>query len=182
TVKDAWDLYRPVTERDNDSWKSDVGRANHLLRHLGTRRAASLTVEDVDKYRNDRLKETTKRKAAPRPATLDREIELLKRFLNYAVAAKRPPRNPIAERSRLNTPNGRPGVIPEELFAKLQTGAGRLFRALMLVAYDTGMRTREVLDLPVAYLDLKAGAIRLPAEATKTEKPRVIYLTKRTLG
>ena len=37
TVRQLWAEYEPITKRDNDSWRSDVGRAAHLLRLLGDR-------------------------------------------------------------------------------------------------------------------------------------------------
>jgi hypothetical protein len=58
TVEGAWKAYRPVSERDNDTWQSESGRAKHLLRQLGKKVAASLTVKEVDEYRTRRLSET----------------------------------------------------------------------------------------------------------------------------
>jgi Phage integrase family len=43
------------------------------------------------------------------------------------------------------------------------------------------MRKSEVLNLRWSQLDLKAGAVRLEAEDTKTDEPRVVYLTERVL-
>src|SRR3954469_9754538 len=47
-VEDAWKAYQPISKRDNDTWKSEEGRAKHLTRHLGNKLAAGLTVKDVD--------------------------------------------------------------------------------------------------------------------------------------
>jgi integrase len=44
------------------------------------------------------------------------------------------------------------------------------------------MRKDEVLDLRRSKLDMKAGCIRLKAEDTKTDEPRTVYLTQRTLA
>jgi len=43
------------------------------------------------------------------------------------------------------------------------------------------MRKSEVLNLRWSQLDQKAGAVRLEAEDTKTDEPRVVYLTERVL-
>lgn len=56
-------------------------------RHLGRFSADRLSLREVDGYRDARLKETTQRGGPPSPATLDREVELLKRMLSYAVKA-----------------------------------------------------------------------------------------------
>jgi integrase len=44
------------------------------------------------------------------------------------------------------------------------------------------MRKSEVLNLRWSQLDLAAGAVRLEAADTKTEEPRVVYLTERVLA
>jgi integrase len=49
------------------------------------------------------------------------------------------------------------------------------------MAFDTGMRKSEVLNLRWSQVDLRAGAVRLGAEDTKTNRARTIYLTARAL-
>jgi integrase len=181
TVRQLWAEYEPITKRDNDSWQSDVGRAAHLVRFLGDRRASRLTRGDVEEYRTKRQAETTRRGGAPAPGTLDREVELLKRLLNYAAACGQIPQNPIARVKLLRVPNVRRVVLDDEAFERLRAKAEPWLRPILLVAFDTGMRKSEVLNLRWSQLDLKAGAVRLEAEDTKTEEPRVVYLTERVL-
>jgi integrase len=181
TVNELWQEYEPITRRDNDSWQSDVGRAGHVLRHLGTRRAARLTRGDVEAYRNIRYGETTRRGGAPSPATLDREVELLKRVLNYAVSCGKLRENPIARVKLLRVPNVRRVVLDESAFRHLSEASPPWLRPILLTAFDTGMRKSEVLHLRWSQLDLQAGAVRLAAADTKTDEPRVVYLTRRVL-
>ncbi len=145
------------------------------------RRASPLELGDVDAYRSRRCAETTQRGGAPSPATLDRELELLKRFLDYAVACGRLKENPIAKVKLLRVPNVRRVVLDEEAFQRIRVAAEEWLRPILLVAFDTGMRKSEVLNLCWSRLDLKVGAVRLEAEDTKTEEPRVVYLTDRVL-
>src|SRR5262249_47044704 len=113
TVEGVWNVYKPICERDKKAWLTERGRAAHLLRHLGKRRVAGLTVADIDEYRNLRLAEVSVRGSAPTPATLDREVELLKRALNYAVTAGSLNHNPIAHARLLRKPNVRRMVVDE---------------------------------------------------------------------
>src|SRR5262249_39770550 len=182
TVAEICTLYEPVSERDNDSWLSDKGRVKHLLRHIGSRRASRLTVADVDEYRNLRLAEKTRRKEPPAPATLDKEVELLKRMLNYAVACKKLAQNPIAAVGLLRRPNVRRTVITDEMFAALHATADPLFQPILTTAYDTGMRLRAVLGLRWEQVNLAEGVIRPAAEDTKTEQARAVYPTGRILA
>lgn len=181
TVEGTWKAYEPVSRRDNDTWQTELARARHLVRHLGGKQAGRLTEGDVDAYRTARLGETTQRGTAPSPATLDREVELLKRILNYAVRCGRLPHNPVAKAKLLRQPNVREMVLDDEAFGKLVETAEPHLRPILLVAYDSGMRKREILDLRWSQVDLRDGCIRLAAQDTKTEKPRTVYLTVRVL-
>jgi integrase len=181
TVRQALELYEPVTKRDNDSAKSDEGRAGHLLRHMGDRRVVSLTVGDVDTYRMLRLAEVTQRRKPPSPAQLDREMELWKQMLNYAVAAGKLEQNPIAKAKLLRRPNVRRVVIEEAQFQKLLAVAEVPLKPILLTAYDTGMRKMEVLRLKWSQVDLKAACIRLTEHDTKTDEGRPVMLTSRVV-
>lgn len=182
TVAELWADYKPITTRDNDSWQSDTGRAEHLLRHLGAGRAVALTLGDVDAYRVQRLAEVTRRKKAPTPQTLDHEVALLKRVLNYAVKCGRLPLNPIAGVSLLRVPNVRRSVIDETEFNALLTAAEAWLKPILLMAFDTGMREREVLDLRWEQVKLKDGVIELAPQDTKAEDARTVVLSGRVLA
>jgi integrase len=133
----------------------------------------------VEFYRAKRLSEITKRGGPPAPATLDREVELLKRLLNFAVDCGNLTHNPIARAKLLRKPNVRRMVLDEEGFLTLYAAAEPDLKPILLTDYDTGMRLQEVLRLRWSQIDLRDGIIRLAAEDTKTEQPRVIYLTTR---
>ena len=189
TVAAAWALYSPAAKR-NDSWKSDRSRAAHLLEHLGKRAAAELHQGDVDAYRVLRQAETTNRKDAkgkplpPSPATLDREVELLKRLLGYSARCGKLPSNPLAGVPLLKVANTRDVTVGDEQFEALITALAprsAWMRPILLVAFDTGMRAGEVCQLLATRLDRKAGVLRLTPQETKTERGRVVALQARTL-
>ena len=181
TVSEAWEAYRKVSERDVDSWKTDKGRAAHLLRHLGQRNSASLTLADVDAYRNRRLGENTRRGGPPALATLDKELELLIRFLNYAVRCGRLKINPLAGTKMLLKlhENARKVVVPDEVFKKLLGAASDSIKPLLLLLRDTAMRKGDVLQLHHDQVDLKRGVIDLGPRDTKEEANRLVPLTAR---
>lgn len=181
TVSDFWKLYEPISRRDNDTWKTDQGRANHLIRHLGSRKASMLSLADIDEYRTKRLGELTVRKAPPSSATLDREVELLKRFLNYGVACRKLYVNPVAKVQLLAKPNTRKSVVTPDVFVAFVGALPEYLRAPLTVAYDTGMRIGEVLGLRWDQLDMTEGCVALEEEDTKTNEARKVYLTSRAL-
>jgi integrase len=98
---------------------------------------------------------------------------------SYAVECGRLALSPIARVKLLRKPNVRRVTIDEATFAKLVAAADPEYRPIMLMAYDTGMREGEILNLRWSQLDLKAGAVQLGAQDTKTNKPRTVYLTSR---
>jgi integrase len=182
TVRDLWPAWEAVIRQENDSWKSDVGRAAHLLRHLGDRVASQLTPDDVVLYRAKRMKEVTCRGGPPLPATLNREQALLRAMLNHAERCGKLGRNPIAGASMLKEENIRTVVFDEEGFSALLEAADPHFRAILLTDFDTGMRRNEVLKLQRPWLDLGLRRLAIPAEYTKGGKARTIYLTSRTVA
>jgi integrase len=181
TVADLWRLYQPVSERDNDSWRTEAGRAAHLVRHLGARPAADLSLLDVDAYRAARMRERTHRGTPPAPATLDREVELLKRIINYAVACRLLGRNPIADVKLLGRANTRKSVVDDRGFDALYGAAAEHLRPVIVTAYDTGCRLNELLGLRWDQVDLDAEhpVAHLHAGETKNDDARDIYLTPR---
>ncbi len=181
TVGTLWEAYRPISERDKRSWRDDRSRAKHLLRFLGSRLAKDLNQADVDEYRTLRLAETTVRGGPPRPATLDRELALLKRIVSYAVECARLPSNPLAHVKPLRRPNVRQVYIDDATFAELVAAASPDLRPILVLAYDTGMRQGEIMNLRWSQVDLEAGIVRLGAEDTKTRRARSVYLTARAL-
>jgi integrase len=180
-VEDLWKLYAPVSQRENDSFATEKGRAAHLLKRLGEREAQELTLADIEGYRAAREQETTQRGGPPAPATLDREVELLSRLLNYAVRCKKLQENPLGKTPLLRRPNVRHSIIEEEDFQKLLQGATRPLQGPMLTAFDTGMRKGEIFTLRWTQVNLEERCIHLEAEDTKTKKARVVYLTTRVL-
>lgn len=179
TVEGLWQVYEVYAKPNLKAYIDDRGRAAHLKRHLKGRLASTLTQEDVDRYLAARLTEKTRRKAAPAPATLDKEVELLKRMANYAVKCGKLPTNPLTGVKLMRKPNVRQVVIDEEQFSKLLQVAEPELRPILVTAFDTGMRLREVLDLTWSKVNLRERTIRLEAVDTKTEQPRVVVLTKR---
>lgn len=181
TVKEAWAAYEPVNVRDNTAWQTEAGRMVHVVRVLGDRQAAALTIKDVDEYRTRRLGEVTRRGEPPAPATLDREVELLKRTLNYAVSCGRLTVNPLAAAKLLRRPNVRKSVVDDEQFERLLEASDEALKPIILIAYDAGMRLQEVLKLRWAQLSLKEVVIRLAPDETKGGESRLVILSPRVL-
>ncbi|MFO8074017.1 MAG: site-specific integrase [Polyangia bacterium] len=184
TVEEAWELFLPHSKRKKSSWQTDVGRANHLLRHLGERRVARLTPRDIEDYYFARSGEKTVRGGPPAVSTVNREVALLRRMINYAVRDCRLLRsNPILDMRLEPENNQRDVIISPAQFERLLEAAEPPLKPILLVAHDTGLRRRSILQLRWSQVDLGGdrGRIKLDAEDVKRHAgiPTVV-LTKRT--
>ena len=82
----------------------------------------------------------------------------------------------------LDEDNVRDVAIGESEFETLYSCAEAPLKPILLVAFDTGMRKREILDLRWEQVNLKAGTVRLAARDTKGKHPRIIVLTSRVIA
>ena len=181
TVSGAWRIYEPITKRDNRAWDSDCGRAVHICRLLGRVPVTKLTIRDVDDYRNARLTKTTKRGDPPARSTLNREVELLRRMINYLVRCGEIERNPLKSLKLLKDEGRRDVIISEAEFQSVWGKADKHLRPIILLAFDTGMRKEECLGLKWNQVDLDSATIRLKPENTKNAEPRTVMLTGRVV-
>lgn len=119
----------------------------------------------------------------PTAHTINKNVKVLHALFNWAVAEKHIQFNPIAGvklEKQDDPPEMRPLTRDEE--AKILEhldGYREDFRALFLVALDTGGRRGELLALDWKHVDLTQGRITLIGTTTKSAKTRLIPLTPR---
>jgi len=89
-----------------------------------------------------RLAERSIRGKTPAPSTLDYEVKLPERILNYSVECRVIAINPIATARLVRKSNVRTSVIAEEIFKRLSDGCEAALKPILTVAFDTGMRKR----------------------------------------
>jgi len=154
---------------------------------LGDRDPMSLTAEDVDQYRAYRV--TCLRWAGMAQAseetvgatTIDREVMILLRILNFGVARNTIARNPIRGLKSSGDDGVREVIIEEEGFDRVLHALGddQMMRANVTLAYDSGMRETEVLVCRLPWLDPDRGFVHIPAAVAKNGHARVTDLSKR---
>jgi integrase len=177
TVQKAWDEYEPIAKRDRKDWAAIQSRKPYLLKHLGNRTIDSLGMRDIDTYRQARSTERTRRGGFPAVSTVNREVALLRQTLNHAVRYELIERNPLRDVKLLSENNVREVVLTQKDFDCLHSFACDNLKPILSIAFETGMRKREVLDLRWPQVNLKDKTIRLAANDTKTNHARVIALS-----
>lgn len=133
----------------------------------GNTKLASIRRADVQKFITHRSGEVS-------PASITKELNVLKHLLGLAVEWELIPVNPAHGVKPPKVPAGRVRYLqPAELRAVLEACPGWL-RPIAGVAVSTGMRRGEILGLRWLDVDFKGGRIMLPQ--TKNGEGRIVYL------
>lgn len=113
------------------------------------------------------------------PATIDMELSIARTMINKAfdndmigghvVKAFRK-----VDRKLKRGSNARDRIVEFSEYLKLMESATLQLRAILTIAFYTGMRKGEILNLKWSDIDRKKNMIRLTADATKEAKPKLI--------
>src|SRR5690606_28288060 len=95
TVRQLWDDFF-AANKHLKSLVTYAEKSRHVLRVFGDRVASTLCLADIDRFRANRRREITRRGLPPTVATVNREIALLRRILNFAVERGKIAFSPIA--------------------------------------------------------------------------------------
>lgn len=159
-----------------------------LIEHFGGKRLDAITHSDIETFKLKRRQTETKHGGRRAIASVHRELEVLRRVLNYAV------RNQKLARSPFNAETGTPLIqrkkenkrdrIPTfgEEFALLEVCIEKRSHLadLIVIAADTGLRKNELLTLAWASdIDFDNRQINIRAVNAKTDTKRSIPMTER---
>ncbi len=161
------------------SIQRDIDALKNLKRILGEKtKIKDITSGKIEAYQQIRLKEQSQPKSTKtvRPATVNRELTVLKALLNRALRYKKITENPISQAKKLPENNVREKVLEPCEFQKLLDACVPHLKPVVLMAYYTAMRKSEILELTWDELDLENGFIRLSSERTKTRVARSVPL------
>jgi len=162
--------YKRDTEK-KPSWKCDEQHLRiHLIPFFGrNRKLSDIKPQDVDDYKSIRLKE----KAAP--ATVDRELSVLRHLINLAERWNRFfGKNPVSIARLLNPNTQKERTLTHEEEKRLLDSTNEYLRPIIIFALNTAMRKSEILTLKWSNVDLVTGIITLEKSNTKSKKLRRI--------
>jgi len=151
-------------------------RLAHLTRFFGRRRVVTITPALIRAYAEQRQTEKTPHGRLVSPATVNREMALLRRALRLGardgVVLRVPPIELLREAP------ARAGFVDEQQYRSLLRHLRPDLRVVVALGYTLGWRVRsEVLPLTRSQVDLKAGLIRLEPGSSKNGDGRTAYLT-----
>lgn len=142
-----------------------------LGEYFDDKQLGDITPQHIEGYRKARLA------AGKTVATVNYDHAVLKHVLGVAERRGIILSN-AAKKVKMPTPqNERDHVLTPEQWKKLYDASPKHLKPILQVAYYTGMRIGEVLNLNWDRVNIGHGFIRLRAEDTKNGEPRVVPLT-----
>jgi integrase len=169
-----WYLALPRTLQVRSAYKI-IQHCRRLKRHFGDLKISELKPYMVEEYQRKRLSEISNRGTNYKPASINREIEVLKRMCNLAVREDLLEKNPCFKVTRLPENNARNRTLSLEELDRLVQLLPRHAADLVIVGYFTGMRFGEIVGLTWDRVNLRDGCLYLTPMDTKTNEPRDFY-------
>lgn len=135
---------------------------------FGNKRISEITGEEVERIKTFRSRQV-------KPATVNRELTLLKHMFAKAVEWKLLLANPLRGVRPLNVPTRMERILElseeERLLAACDRVRSRFLRPVVMLALNTGMRRGELLSLNWEQIDLIQRSIRiLNAKTNSSER------------
>lgn len=158
---------RPLNSYDN--FAEPIVRL-HLRPAFGHTRAARLTTTVINRYRDDRLE------AEAAPATINREMAMLKRALNLGRISTPPKVLIVPHIPMFEEDNTRTGFYEHEEFTALRAAIEEALRPAVTFAYYTGCRRGEILSLQWPQVQLEQRTVILEPGTTKNKDGRILPL------
>lgn len=178
-------LAKGLKTTDDFKW-----RIKPLLERFGDRDISTIRSADVEDWQAD-LRKPRPIHGVVRPpsaATVNRAVGHLRRILNWAVSREYISSSPFTRGGVAlikfdREDNRRNRRISPEEEERLIAAASPHLRALMILAFDAGVRAGEMLKLRSQDADLERGELTLRAHTTKSGKTRKVPIsTKRLLA
>jgi site-specific recombinase XerD len=102
----------------------------------------------IEAYQHKRLSTISCRGTPFKPASVNRELEVMRRIFNLAVREEMVERNPCWKVTRLSEKNARDRVLSAEELKSLIAHLPQHAADIVTVAYCTGMRAGELFASP----------------------------------
>ena len=140
---------------------------------FGTWTVNTIKPTDLEEYQDKREKDGLA------PATIDMEISIVKTMITKAfdndmVDGRTVKAFRKIKRKLKRAANARKKTVSVDEFLRLRDAAMKHLKGILVVAYNTGMRSGELRLLRWAHIDKEGGFLRLPADITKERKAKII--------
>lgn len=150
------------------SWKRDELCLRHLKSFFKGRILSDIKSQDVDDYKTARLGSVS-------PATVNRELEVLRHLFNLADRWGRFfGKNPVSRAGLLPVNNQIERILSSEEEFRLLNSCDTYLRNILVAALYTGMRKGEIISLKWENVDLDRNIITIHKTNSKSKKTKRI--------
>jgi len=129
------------------SWERDETSLKHLIPFFNRYRMDQISTFVISKYKSERIKATNQHGKPVAPATVNRELALLKNMFTKAIDWDVVSKNPASKVKLFKENNGVLRVLSDEEFNRLYNAAAEHLKPILLVAINSGLRRSEILNL-----------------------------------
>jgi integrase len=169
TFQELASLYLEWAKAKHRGFASTKSRIGHLTDEFGPVQLSTITPLMVDSY-------VSRRAAVRKPATVNRELQLLHHMFRKAQEWGKALNNPVTHRQLLRVNNRRLRYLSLEEMGRLLAAAEDSLRPLLITALHTGFRRGELFQLTWPDVELRRGVIRVVD--TKNGERRELPMTE----
>lgn len=189
-ISELWGKYETHTSPRLKSWQSvHATRGRHILAFFGNLRADANVYSKADEYVAMRRRQPVlntvggKHERLVSPNTIAHELDTLRAMFYWALRRKLVIENPLAGYVTPAAPTKVDPPLTEEQVARvIESARPPLWRLMLVVALETGMRRDEWRLLTHSEVNINASRISLPANRTKEAQPKRIPLSDLALA
>ena len=174
TFRQYAEEYRKIYSVRKKSEERDRSSLKALMPVFGDLYLDAITAEMVHGYQTDRLG------AGKMPATVNRELALLKTMFNRAIESGKAERNPVVKVKLLKENNARCRILEPEERERLRAEMIPRVRRIYDFARNTGLRRGELFRLRWPDLDLKRRLLHV--RESKSGEGRTVPLNETAMA
>ncbi|MCH8029581.1 MAG: site-specific integrase [Candidatus Dadabacteria bacterium] len=150
------------------SWWRDDYSLRHILGFFRDKKLSELAPKDIDDYKLSRLSKA-------KPATVNRELEVLRHLYNLAKRWRRFfGSNPVSESGLLEVHNQKERILTPDEEQRLLSCSPSYLKPIITTALNTGMRKSEILTLTWDAVDFENNLITVGFLVSKSKRTRKI--------
>ncbi len=169
-----WYLSLPKTKQVKSVSKIEQ-HCKRLKEAFGNVMTDEIKPSMVEAYQHKRLSEVSYRGTSYKPASINRELEVMRRIFNLAVREEMVLKNPCWKVTRLSEKNARDRVLSREELEGLIKVLPQHAADVVTTAYYTGMRAGEIFGVTWDRVNMREGYFILTQKDTKTGEGRHVY-------
>jgi len=176
-----WYLSLPKTHQLRSIYKVRQ-HCMKLKETFGNMAADDIKSSMIEAYQQKKVSGITYRGAPYKSASVNRELEVMRRIYNLAIREEMVLKNPCWKVTRLSERNSRDRVLSPEEKEKLLRVLPQHGADVVTTAYHTGMRAGEIFGMTWDRVNMKDGYFSLSPKDTKTGEGRRVYFNAEVKG